>query len=250
MASRTSKPARKGNNGTGDSLTVMFDKSDPAERRALEAARLLATKHGRRKSAIIALLEAVYSHYETTGELLSSSEITSALMGQGAPGRAQVGFTAAIAQAHGLHITAEGVPMPTAQDVRPSARRAGRQQSRAGVEIVSAGKVSAQDVAANFLSSMQDLASGSLIELRRSRPVLGRGGTAGRRVRPGVMNDVSQTEKARTHDARDLQSLWHRHHAEAAYSRADAQWKILCVPVQQMRRERNKPNVWQERARR
>ena len=41
--------------------------SDPAERKALEAARLLAAKHGRRKQAIIALLEAVYTCYEQTG---------------------------------------------------------------------------------------------------------------------------------------------------------------------------------------
>src|SRR3954462_14279439 len=93
MARSTKAKAQKGRNGVGDSLTVYFDRSNPAERKALEAARLLAIKHGRRKQAIIALLEAVYTHYEATGELMSASVISSALMGQGAAlGRDPVGF--------------------------------------------------------------------------------------------------------------------------------------------------------------
>src|ERR1700709_461524 len=82
MARSTKAKAQKGRNGVGDSLTVYFDCSDPAERKALEAARLLATKHGRRKQAIIALLEAVYTTYEQTGELMSATEISSALLAQ------------------------------------------------------------------------------------------------------------------------------------------------------------------------
>ena len=74
------KSKRKGSNGTGDSLTVYFDCSDPAERKALEAARLLAAKHGPRKQAIIALLEAIYNRYEASGELISASEISAALL--------------------------------------------------------------------------------------------------------------------------------------------------------------------------
>src|SRR5664279_5175847 len=99
MASRTRKQT-KGRNGVGDSVTVFFDQSDPAERRALEAARLLATKHGRRKSAIIALLEAVYAHYEATGELLSASEISGALIGGVTPGRGIVGYPTTILNTH------------------------------------------------------------------------------------------------------------------------------------------------------
>src|SRR6476646_10488677 len=83
MASRPRKSSNKGRNGVGDTVVVSFDLTDPAERKALEAARLLATKHGRRKQAIVALLGAVYAHYEQTGELLSASVITGALMGQG-----------------------------------------------------------------------------------------------------------------------------------------------------------------------
>ena len=108
-------------------MTLYFDRSDPAERKALEAARLLAAKHGRRKQAIIALLEAVYNHYEATGELLSSAEISGLLMGQGStPARAQVGFTQAIAQAHGLELSAENASTPS---TRPA--RWGRGSSRA-----------------------------------------------------------------------------------------------------------------------
>ncbi|MEO8392865.1 MAG: hypothetical protein ABI700_07720 [Chloroflexota bacterium] len=82
MARATRAKTHKGVNGTGDSVTVYFDAADPAERKALEAARLLAVKHGRRKQAIVALLEAVYNYYEQTGELISASEISGALTGR------------------------------------------------------------------------------------------------------------------------------------------------------------------------
>lgn len=147
MASKTGKRATKGRNGTGDSVTLYFDRSDPAERRALEAARLLAAKHGRRKQAIVALLEAVYSHYEATGELMSASAITSALMvGQGGvvPERAALGFTSAVARAHGI-----------ALDVDSRLPRA-----RGGVTVADGAKASAETVAKNFLSSMKGLANG------------------------------------------------------------------------------------------
>lgn len=81
MTERRRKPRGrvKGNNGKGETLTVYFDASDPAERRALAAAQLLAEKHGRRKQTIIALLNAVYQHYEQTGELVSGSAVAAAL---------------------------------------------------------------------------------------------------------------------------------------------------------------------------
>ena len=83
MANRARNSSGKGRNGVGDTVVVSFDLADPAERKALEAARLLATKHGRRKQAIVALLGAVYAHYEQTGELLSAADITARLIGQG-----------------------------------------------------------------------------------------------------------------------------------------------------------------------
>ncbi len=138
MAKRA-RASHKGLNGTGETVTLTFDISDPAERKALAAARLLAAKHGRRKQAIVALLEAVYERYEATGELMSASAISSALAGQGgASERVPVGFVQALAVAH-------GVKPPTAK--------------KRGVEVVaSASKASA--VADNFLASMKGLASG------------------------------------------------------------------------------------------
>jgi len=89
---------KKGRNGTGDTMMIYFDPSDPAERRALEASRLLAAKHGRRKQVIVTLLEAIYTAYEQTGDLLSSAEIAAALMG-GTPPAANVSPEARVAPA-------------------------------------------------------------------------------------------------------------------------------------------------------
>ena len=143
MASRTAKNKRKGINGSGDSVTVFFDISDPAERKALSAAKLLAAKHGRRKQAIIALLEAVYDHYEASGELLTTAEITGALLGQ------------APIQAH----APVGFALPTGQivasDMTAEKRRAGRQYAddSPGVVITGGGKADARTVADNFLKA-------------------------------------------------------------------------------------------------
>ena len=142
MARPTKAKAPKGRNGEGDSLTVYFDCSDPAERKALEAARLLATKHGRRKQAIIALLEAVYTSYEQTGELMSASAISSALLAQNSPtSRSQTDF------------------MST--DTIASERRRQHQDQSARVEITSlGGKASAETVGKNFLQSVSGFAAG------------------------------------------------------------------------------------------
>ena len=131
MALSAKSKARKGVNGTGDSVTVFFDASDPAERRALEAARLLAAKHGRRKQAIIALLEAVYAYYEANGELLSSAEITAALMG-----KAPVQMRPAV--------EFPSVAVPRAHSA-PS--------NEPGVVITGSSKASAKTVADNFLKN-------------------------------------------------------------------------------------------------
>ena len=97
MARTTKAKRTKGANGAGDSVVVNFDLNDPSERRALEAARLLASKHGRRKQAILALLEAIYARYEITGELMTPAQIAAALSGQvAAPQRPPIGFTPAI----------------------------------------------------------------------------------------------------------------------------------------------------------
>lgn len=119
-------PRRKGANGTGDILTVNFDTSDPSERRALEAARLLAAKHGRRKQVVIALLEAVYSHYEQTGEVLTAPEISAFFAGNG---RQPVAITPAAAPARAHQFDTD----------------------EPRVVITAGGKASAEEVANNFL---------------------------------------------------------------------------------------------------
>jgi hypothetical protein len=132
----------KRQNGTGNSITLFFDLSDASERRALEASKLLASKHGRRKAALVAMLDAIYRVYESSGELLSPAEIGAALMGQPPPpNRAPVGFAAAQSS------------QIVASDVTAEARRAARQpaDSSPGVEIVAGGKADAQTVADNFL---------------------------------------------------------------------------------------------------
>lgn len=131
----------KGRNGDGESVTLFFDVTDPAERRALAASKLLASKHGRRKAALVAMLDAIYRVYETNGELMSPAEIGAALMGQSgaAEQRTPVGFTnaRAVAQAHSLKV-AERKPT---------------------VEVV-ASTAKASTVAANFVNSMRGLAAG------------------------------------------------------------------------------------------
>ncbi|MEO8394345.1 MAG: hypothetical protein ABI700_15240 [Chloroflexota bacterium] len=161
MAQKSARKT-KGQNGVGDSITMFFDVSDPSERRALEASRLLAAKHGRRKAALVAMLDAIYQIYQVTGELPSPAALGLALMGQGsAPGRAPVGFTQAIANEHGLTLNAADVPMPTAQDVPTSKRRAGRRYSGAEVEVTTSVSKDGNDtLTSNFMKSMKGIASG------------------------------------------------------------------------------------------
>jgi len=76
--------AAKGQNGTGDRILIRFDDpNDATDMRALAGAQILAQKHGRRRQAIVAMLEAIYIRYEATGELLSASQISAALTGVG-----------------------------------------------------------------------------------------------------------------------------------------------------------------------
>ena len=80
MGARNQQKSVKGKNGVGDSVTVFFQSTDAGERRALEMAKLLAQKHGRRKAAIVALLDAMYQHYQISGEVLSSAEVYARLI--------------------------------------------------------------------------------------------------------------------------------------------------------------------------
>lgn len=71
----------KSSNGEGMSVTVYFDRYDRREGAALAMAQLLATKHGRRKDAIVSFLAAMYDHYERTGEIMTATEIANTLSG-------------------------------------------------------------------------------------------------------------------------------------------------------------------------
>lgn len=70
----------KGRNGEGKDLSIHFNPDDPQEARALEMSRLLAgSKHGRRREAIIALLDGLYTVYEQTGAMMGGNEIYNAI---------------------------------------------------------------------------------------------------------------------------------------------------------------------------
>jgi hypothetical protein len=141
---RTSKSTKaKGRNGEGDSLTVFFDQSDPAERRALEAARLLAAKHGRRKQVIVTLLESIYTYYEQTGDLLSATEIANALMGG-------AGQMPKIAPA-----TASTAPQASMERAQARKTRKTAKTSESLITISTKDRQNDnQNVAANFLKGM------------------------------------------------------------------------------------------------
>lgn len=126
---------RKSPNGEGDIVTLYFNESDHQEARALEMAKLLAQRHGRRKATLVAALDALYAVYETTGEIPSTTEIANALAALSEPGRQSgIGF-----------IKAVGQPL---KEVPSSSRR-----DPVGVQIVEGSKVSAAQSARNFVSS-------------------------------------------------------------------------------------------------
>jgi len=142
MARPMKKKPSKGVNGVGVLVVVNFDENDPAERRALQAAQLLASKHGRRKQAILALFEAVFARYEATGEVMTPLQIAVALSTiQPAAQRPAMGFTPAI----GRQIAPPAMPDRGTSDTKF--------ESLITVEQVS-NKVSAQEFANNFLGSM------------------------------------------------------------------------------------------------
>src|SRR5215211_3260184 len=89
----------KGRNGVGQGITLRFDSSDDQEAAALAMSQILASKHGRRKDAIVALLSALYEVYQETGKLLNPVEIANAVQAASMGGRhAALGFTSAVGQ--------------------------------------------------------------------------------------------------------------------------------------------------------
>jgi hypothetical protein len=82
MARQVATPIKgKGRNGEGEGITLRFDQQDKTERRALQMSKLLASKHGRRKQAIVALLATMMDIFEESGEILDAREITARLNG-------------------------------------------------------------------------------------------------------------------------------------------------------------------------
>lgn len=127
----------KGVNGVGTSITLRFDESDPLEAAALAMSQLLASKHGRRKDAIVAFLAAAYQHYESTGKLLTTADITTAL--QPSDGRPTTGLTLTIGQ-----------PAPAEP---PRTKRPQTVQDAPTITMTTA-KTRAADVHKNFLAGM------------------------------------------------------------------------------------------------
>src|SRR5215207_893222 len=98
MAKQKQRKA-KGNNGVGQFVSLTFDISDPREAAALRAAQLLASKHGRRKQAVVAFLSAVWEVYQETGKLLDPIEIANAVQAASMGSRyPAMGFTSAVGQ--------------------------------------------------------------------------------------------------------------------------------------------------------
>lgn len=73
----------KGANGSSDSIVIHLDPSDPSDARALEMAKLLASKHGRRRGVLVAVLEAMHTYYQRTGVVMTPIDVATAILGQG-----------------------------------------------------------------------------------------------------------------------------------------------------------------------
>ena len=151
------KTKSKRPNGAGDSVTVYFDKNDPQESRALEMAKLLAGKHGRRKQVVIAVLEAMYLHFERTGELLTSTAVANAITstpaGFSAGGYAYSSLSAPAENAHSALLSGADIPA--------TERRKALTNNKPNVTVDAAsGRATAQEIANNFLNSMKGLSSG------------------------------------------------------------------------------------------
>lgn len=150
----------KRRNGEGEGISIHFDKDDPQEHRAMEMAKLLANKHGRRKQAIVALLDAMYSHYQETGELLSATAIQNAIMNANTNGgRTGMTLNAALNPDRLELLTSSALPIQAMQTrtgrygEEPPIQRDDTQL----VSVSSGGKASAQETAQNFIQSMSGM---------------------------------------------------------------------------------------------
>jgi hypothetical protein len=154
------RKAGKRRNGEGEGISIHFDQNDPQEHRALEMAKLLANKHGRRKQAIVALLDAMYSHYQETGELLSATAIQNAVLNANRNGgRFGMALTAAINPDAFELLPSSALPIQAMQ-TRTGRHREEPPIQRDDTQLVSVsngGKASAQETAQNFIQSMSGM---------------------------------------------------------------------------------------------
>jgi len=122
---RREKPAN--GEGEGGAISLVFDLSDPLEREAYEMAKQLARPHGRRKHVIVALLYGLSMYQKRTGVELNTDVV--------------------MAMALSGNLIGEG-GLDTPERQRPPTLH------EPTVVISSAEKVSADEFASNFLSSM------------------------------------------------------------------------------------------------
>jgi hypothetical protein len=143
------RKAQKRCNGSGESLTVFFDKSDPQQQAALSMSQMLGSKHGLRKEVIVALLAALYERYESTGDVLTPIAVTNAIMD---------GF--AISTPAKMFTTTHPAGSPPSGERKADERP--KPEPTGGAVVVKEGraKTTSKELHNNFLNSMKNLASG------------------------------------------------------------------------------------------
>jgi hypothetical protein len=137
----------KGNAKSTAKRGITFDIHDRTERRALQMSKLLASKHGRRKEALVSMLATMYDVFEQTGEILDSRQIAALLSGSTTGTSASapnIGFTQVAALAHGLPTSNAQGRLPGLPQSKPSGRQA--------VTATSA-KTSAAEIGSAFIGS-------------------------------------------------------------------------------------------------
>lgn len=156
---KSKRMTTKRRNGVGESVTVYFDQNDPQEWRALEMAKLLALKHGRRKQAIVALLDAMYSAYQETGELLTATAIQNAIRSAQIASLPRLSSTG---QQWDRELTEYAAPA-TARQASPRRASSRRieplvyEDDTQRVTVSRGGKADAKETTRNFLASMSGL---------------------------------------------------------------------------------------------
>jgi hypothetical protein len=147
------KRKQKGVNGVGQFVSLTFDISDPQEAAALAAAQLLASKHGRRKQAVVAFLSALYEVYETTGKLLSPVEIANAVQGAGPNSTRFMNFTPPPANLQQTSETVQKMLEKERYSTPKRTPRSARNDDEPAVVVTAAKKASAATIAANMTAS-------------------------------------------------------------------------------------------------